>query len=99
MGKPSGDRKERDSDTGEYSATKAPENREHVESTAVTNDSSLKPGGPAGAPVDIGVSALDRDTVSNGATSTGQTRYGEVNAQEKPSDPTPSAGRAHSDEG
>ena len=33
------------SDTGDYSATKAPENREHVESKRQSNDSSLKPGG------------------------------------------------------
>ena len=61
-------------DTGDYSATLAPENREHIESTAVTDDESLKPGGASGTRADIGIAGLDRDTVPNGATSTGPKR-------------------------
>ena len=53
------------SDTGDYSATKAPENREHVESKRQSNNSSLKPGGSRGAPMDVGMSSLDRDTIGN----------------------------------
>ena len=55
----------KESDTGDYSATKAPENREHVEAKRPSNDSSLKPGGPRGAPTDVGMSSLDTDTVGN----------------------------------
>ena len=53
------------SDTGDYSATKAPENREHVESKRQSNDSSLKPGGTRGAPMDVGMSSLDPDSIGN----------------------------------
>jgi hypothetical protein len=57
--------KDRGTDTGDYSATKAAENREHVESKAQTNNSSLKPGGLRGAPMDVGMSSLDPDTTGN----------------------------------
>ena len=50
-------------DTGDYSATKAPENREHVESTAPGQNPSQKPGGPHGVARDVGMSALHRNTV------------------------------------
>jgi hypothetical protein len=53
------------SDTGDYSATKAPENREHVESKRQSNDSSLKPGGSRGAPMDVGMSSVDPDSIGN----------------------------------
>lgn len=46
--------------TGDYSATKAPENRDHVESKVSTADPSQLPGGASGAPVDVGASGLDR---------------------------------------
>jgi hypothetical protein len=55
------------SDTGDYSATKAPENREHVESDLQSNSPSQKPGGPRGAPTDVGMSSLDPDTIGNPA--------------------------------
>jgi hypothetical protein len=55
----------KESDTGDYSATKAPENREHVESKRPSNNSSLKPGGSQGAPMDVGMSSLDPDTIGN----------------------------------
>jgi hypothetical protein len=63
------------SQTGDYSGTKAPENKEHVESTFRHRGDSLKPGGSHGARAGVGVSELDRDTVPNGATDPGQTRY------------------------
>ena len=58
-------------ETGDYSATKAPENREHVESQWQSENSSLKPGGPRGAPTDVGMSSLDPDPTGN-PTAAGQ---------------------------
>ena len=55
--------KETQATTGDYSATKAPENRPHVESKVHSIDDSLKPGGTHGAPVDVGMSELHRDDV------------------------------------
>ena len=57
--------KDKGAETGDYSATKAPENREHVESEWQSNNSSLKPGGPRGAPNDVGMSSLDPATTGN----------------------------------
>jgi hypothetical protein len=53
-------------DTGEYSATKAPENREHVESKWQSNYPQ-KPGGPHGAPSDVGMSGFDPEMARNQA--------------------------------
>jgi hypothetical protein len=50
-------------DTGEYSATKAPENREHVESREPTTDPRATPGGDLGVKVDVGMSGLHSETV------------------------------------
>jgi len=50
-------------DTGDYSATKAPENREHVESTAPVRDSRQTPGGANPTPADVGMSGLHRRDV------------------------------------
>jgi hypothetical protein len=47
-----------ENDTGDYSATKAPENRKHVESEAT--DPSRRPGGTMGVSADVGMSALNR---------------------------------------
>ena len=44
--------------TGDYSATKAPENRKHVTSAEPTSDPKLKPGGARGTPADVGMSGL-----------------------------------------
>jgi hypothetical protein len=49
-------------DTGDYSATKAPENRQHVESK-VAAAPAQRPGGLFGTPSDVGMSALNRHTV------------------------------------
>jgi len=66
------------SETSDYSATKAPENKEHVQSDRQTHDDTLIPGGPNGAKAPVGMSELDRSTVPNGATNPGQTDYGEA---------------------
>lgn len=50
-------------DTGEYSATKAPENREHVESKKPTADPRATPGGEHGVTVEVGMSGLHSETV------------------------------------
>lgn len=49
-------------DTGDYSATKAPENRPHVESK-VPAAPAQRPGGLSGTPSDVGMSGLDRHAV------------------------------------
>jgi hypothetical protein len=54
-------------ETSDYSATVAPENRTHVTSTARTADASLTPGGQHGAPVDVGMSGLYREDVPSQA--------------------------------
>ena len=64
-------------DTSEYSASKAPENREHVESTATTGDHRLMPGGRHGARAPVGMSELDHDKVPNEARDPQQAHYGE----------------------
>jgi hypothetical protein len=71
------DDRDRNSTTSDYSGTKAPENQEHVQSEFQSDDPELKPGGRRGAKVPVGMPELDRDTVPNRATDTGQTRYGE----------------------
>ena len=50
-------------ETGDYSATKAPENQEHVESTEPSRDPRLIPGGLHGTPHDVGMSGLYRETI------------------------------------
>ena len=61
---------EPESSTGDYSATKAPENREHVRSEEPTGDKSLKPGGPRGVAVEVGMAGLYRETVPSQAEDT-----------------------------
>ena len=53
----------RPADSGDYSATQAPENQEHVTSEHRAGDEALKPGGEHGVPVPVGMEALDRATV------------------------------------
>jgi hypothetical protein len=50
-------------DTSNDSATKAPENREHVESRARTKNDTLLPGGPHRATAEIGMQELNREDV------------------------------------
>ena len=68
---------EKMSETSDYSGTKAPENKEHVQSELQTSNDTLIPGGAHGARAAIGMSELDRDTVPNGATNPRQTDYSE----------------------
>jgi hypothetical protein len=69
--------------TGDYSATKAPENREHVTSRSQSGDPALIPGGPHGAPVDVGMEALYHEAVPNHARDPGQTEEGGSKTQRK----------------
>jgi len=62
--------------TGDYSATKAPENRPHVETETPDGDPSLRPGGAQGAGADVGMSGLDRDAVPSKGSDLGQVDYG-----------------------
>ena len=55
-------------DTAGYSATKAPENREHVESTAPVRDFRQTPGGEHGTAADVGMSGLHRRDVPSMVT-------------------------------
>jgi hypothetical protein len=57
--------------TGAYSATKAPENQEHVVSERSSGDDKLLPGGKHAAPVDVGMAALHRATVPSQAADAG----------------------------
>ena len=55
------------SNTSDYSATKAPENRDHVESEAQSGDPRLHPGGAHAASAGVGMQELDRDFVPSEA--------------------------------
>jgi hypothetical protein len=72
-------------DTAEYSASKAPETRQHAEERAPDDvtDPRLIPGGAHGARADTGMHTLDRDKVPNAATDPGLTDYGEVDVTSK----------------
>jgi hypothetical protein len=63
-------------ETSDYSAPKAPENRVHVESEAAPTSSTLIPGGGRGAAADVGMSGLDRTTIPSRAVDTGRQRFG-----------------------
>ena len=70
-------------DTSEYSATKAPETREHAEEQDPVVDARLIPGGaePRSA-TPQGMAGLSRDTVPSRATDTGQTQYRDTGKDE-----------------
>lgn len=63
--------------TADYSATKAPENREHVESKQRGTDK------PSRLSVEVGMEALHRETVPSMATDLGLTDYGSNPAKER----------------
>ena len=63
-------------ETSDYSATKAPENREHVESEAAPTSSTLTPGGARGAAADVGMSGVDRNTIPSRAVDPGLEHFG-----------------------
>lgn len=69
------DAPDNEADTSEYSATKAPENRDHVES-APRADSAQTPGGEYGAEAESGMSGLDRDAVPSHGDDLGLTHQG-----------------------
>jgi hypothetical protein len=54
-----------------------------VESAAPADAPSRPPGGAHGAPVDVGMPAVDRETVPNRAADTGQTDYGTSPAKDR----------------
>ena len=60
------------SDPADYSSSKAPETRREAEEQHPhPTDPRLQPGGAHPAPVDPGMSSLDRDTAVSGGRSTG----------------------------
>ena len=69
--------------TGDYSATKAPENREHVTSAEPAADTRLKPGGAHGTPVEVGMSGLHHEDSPSGGSDLGLTSYGDAPARER----------------
>jgi hypothetical protein len=69
--------KKKTPDTAEYSATKAPENKEHVESRSPSGDPRLLPGGAHGAKAAVGISELDHDQVPSGASDLDLIDFGE----------------------
>jgi hypothetical protein len=65
------------SDATDYSASKAPETKKQSEEQeAPLSDPRLHPGGAHGAPVDTGMSSLDRDQAISGGRSFGQQDFG-----------------------
>ena len=77
-------------DTSEYSSSKAPETREHAEEKAGNyTDMRLIPGGAHGSDKPQGIDGLDRESVPNGASDTGQTRYGDSPAGNDPKSDLP----------
>jgi hypothetical protein len=72
-----------DRDTGEYSSTKAPETRKRAEEREAEVDSRLIPGGAEPrTPTQQGMAGLDRETASNFAEDSGQTRYRDTGREE-----------------
>jgi hypothetical protein len=57
--------KSREADTSGYSATQAPENREHVQS-----ETQLSPNAPRRPDIQVGMEALQRDTIPSMASDT-----------------------------
>ena len=53
--------------TSAYSATKAPDTRDHAEEKKTVRDERLQPGGAHAAPVAQGMAALERDEVPSRA--------------------------------
>ena len=64
-------------DTGEYSASKAPETRREAEEQETTRDFRLIPGGRRGSEKAIGMSAMDRDEVPNHGENPKVEKFGE----------------------
>jgi hypothetical protein len=71
-----------EADTSEYSATKAPENRDAVESSPGA-DPAQTPGGEYGAEAESGMSGLDRDTVPSHGDDLGLTNQGNTRKEQQ----------------
>lgn len=54
-------------DTGDYSASKAPDTKDHATEQDTVHDPRLKPGGAHGAPSDTGMSSIEHDGEATGA--------------------------------
>ena len=71
-------------DTGGYSASKAPETREHAEEQDAVVDPRLIPGGAEPRTHTAqGMAGLDRDAVPIHAEDTGQTRFRYTSSEER----------------
>lgn len=66
----------RKDDTAEYSASKAPETRQHAEERDAHVDPRLIPGGAHGSHADVGMSGMDRETVPSRALKPEERDYG-----------------------
>jgi hypothetical protein len=68
------------SDTSEYSASKAPETRQHAENREPREftDWRLIPGGKHGSPEPSGMNALHRSDVPSGADPSGLTKFDDI---------------------
>ena len=62
-------------DTGDYSATKAPDTRKHAEEQVTTPDFRLKPGGRLGAPALQGMAGLEPQDVPADAADAEQQQH------------------------
>jgi hypothetical protein len=71
------------SETSDYSATKAPENREHVESDAPLQRTTLKPGGAHGANAPVGMSEIDLRTIPSRAVDPALEDFGDTRDNEE----------------
>ena len=71
-------------ETSDYSATIAPENRTHVTAEARAAGATLKPGGAHGAPVDVGMSELHREDIPSQADDLDHSRDGDRRSDERP---------------
>ena len=72
-----------DKDTSEYAPSKAPETRAEAEERVSHSDPRLIPGGAEPRTDSAqGMAGLDRETVPNGATDSGQTRYRDTGRDE-----------------
>ena len=70
-------------DTAEYSASKAPETRDHAEEHETVVDTRLTPGGAEPRTHTAqGMAGLDRDAVPGHAEDAGQTRYRDTAKEE-----------------
>lgn len=65
-------------DSSEYAPSKAPDTQKHAEERETVVDYRLFPGGAHGAPMDVGMSGIDRTAVPSGAEPPRMTDFGSV---------------------